>query len=501
VAQPTGILGCVTLTSEPISDRNSRGDDVANRSTPPDQAWGAGLLVFVAMSGLLIALVASIAVMGLVAMLQDDPAPTTAQAVTTLSAELSEFAIEGNLVVPAGQVVIDVTNVGSMEHNLALAEPLIQGANLAAGTSGTLDLGTLAPGVYELLCTIPGHADSGMKADLTVSPSDSAIEDGSTTGESATEMDHSAMDHEAMTGEQMDQLMVESMLAFPAETEGVGNQLLDYEVLPDGTKQFELTAAVTPWEVSPGEFVDAWTYNGMVPGPMIKVDVGDNVRVVLHNETPMGTDIHWHGVDTPNDQDGVSPYTQEPVSSGESFTYEFVAEEPAIGMYHAHLHGQISVVNGLFASIVVGDNPLPRGRTISGVTIPEDLVPDVEMPMVLNDAGVIGLTLNGKSFPATEPLVVDEGAWVAVNYYNEGLSAHPMHLHKFPQLVYAKDGIPLDQPYFADTINIAPGERYSVLFQATNPGTWVWHCHILTHVESDSGMFGMATAVVVNPAG
>ena len=103
--------------------------------------------------------------------------------------------------------------------------------------------------------------------------------------------------------------------------------------------------------------------------------------------------------------------------------------------------------------------------------------------MVVNDAGVIGLTLNGKSFPATAPLVVNQGDWVAVNYYNEGLMAHPMHLHSFPQLVYAKDGIPLDEPYFADTINIAPGERYSVLFQATDPGTWVWHCHILTHVE------------------
>ena len=308
------------------------------------------------------------------------------------------------------------------------------------------------------------------------------------------------MDHSEMTAEEMDQMMVDSMLAYPAETDGVGNQLLDYTTLPDGTKQFELTAAITPWEVSPGKVVDAWSYNGMVPGPMIKVALGDKVRVVLHNETPLGTDIHWHGIHTPNAQDGVSPYTQEVVSTGDSHTYEFVADQPAIGMYHAHLHGQTSVVNGMFASFIVGDNPLPYGRTISGVTIPADLVPAVEMPMVVNDAGVIGLTLNGKSFPATAPVVVNQGDWVAVNYYNEGLMAHPMHLHAFPQLVYAKDGIPLDEPYCADTINIAPGERYSVLFHATDPGTWVWHCHILTHVESEEGMFGMATAVVVNPA-
>ncbi len=459
------------------------------------------------MVGLITAIVLGLVAIGIVAVVVDEPAATetTATASTTLSVELSEFAITGNLTAPAGQVVIDVTNSGSVEHNIALVDPSIEGGDLAAGASEQLDLGVLAPGTYELICTIPGHAGSGMTAELTITDGAGAATEPATDAGDAADAaatDDSAMagmDHSEMTAEEMDQMMVDSMLAYPAETEGVGNQLLDYTTLPDGTKQFELTAAVTPWEVSPGKVVDAWSYNGMVPGPMIKVAVGDKVRVVLHNETPLGTDIHWHGIHTPNAQDGVSPYTQEVVSTGDSHTYEFVADQPAIGMYHAHLHGQTSVVNGMFASFIVGDNPLPYGKTVSGVTIPADLVPAVEMPMVVNDAGVIGLTLNGKSFPATAPVVVDQGDWVAVNYYNEGLMAHPMHLHAFPQLVYAKDGIPLDEPYFADTINIAPGERYSVLFQATDPGTWVWHCHILTHVESEDGMFGMATAVVVNP--
>lgn len=78
---------------------------------------------------------------------------------------------------------------------------------------------------------------------------------------------------------------------------------------------------------------------------------------------------------------------------------------------------------------------------------------------------------------------------------------HPMHQRQFSQLVFAKDGIPLDNPYWADTINVAPGDRYSVLLHPDDPGTWVWHCHILTHVENDEGMFGMVTALVVQPAG
>ncbi len=239
--------------------------------------------------------------------------------------------------------------------------------------------------------------------------------------------------------------MVDSILAFPVATEGKGNQPLEPEVLPDGTKEFHLTAAITPWEVSPGKVVDAWTYNGMVPAPAIRVEVGDKVRVVLDNQLPLGTDIHWHGVKVPNAMDGVAPITQPLVEPGTTFTYEFEATEPAIAMYHAHAHGHLQVPNGLFGTFIIGDTPLPAGQTISGVEIPDDIEIAHEIPMVLNDAGVIGLTLNAKSFPATEPYVGKVGDWVVVHYFNEGMQAHPMHQHQFPQLVFAKDGIPLDR--------------------------------------------------------
>ncbi|MFP4634582.1 MAG: multicopper oxidase domain-containing protein [Nitriliruptoraceae bacterium] len=49
-------------------------------------------------------------------------------------------------------------------------------------------------------------------------------------------------------------------------------------------------------------------------------------------------------------------------------------------------------------------------------------------------------------------------------------------------------------------VDVAPGERYSVLVQATDPGVWVFHCHILTHAEREEGMFGMVTAVIVEEA-
>ena len=49
----------------------------------------------------------------------------------------------------------------------------------------------------------------------------------------------------------------------------------------------------------------------------------------------------------------------------------------------------------------------------------------------------------------------------------------------------------------ADTILIGPGERYTVLIHADTAGVWAWHCHILPHAESDQGMFGMVTAMIV----
>ena len=80
---------------------------------------------------------------------------------------------------------------------------------------------------------------------------------------------------------------------------------------------------------------------------------------------------------------------------------------------------------------------------------------------------------------------------------NEGLMIHPMHLHGMPQNVISKDGYMLTSPYLVDTLSIAPGERYDTIIDATEPGVWAFHCHVLTHAESQHGMFGMVTVLIV----
>ncbi len=403
---------------------------------------------------------------------------------------LSEFALGPASVSTPGGSALTVNNDGTQTHNLRIGGTDLITPDLQAGESGELDLSSLAPGEYEIFCEIPGHKEAGMKGTLTI-----GADGGTTAGGDSMAMGSgsSTPDWQAL-----DKAMTDSMLKFPAKTVGTGNQRLEPTVLADGTKHFELTASIVKWEVEPGKLVDAWAYNGMVPGPWMKVEVGDKVEIHIQNDLPMGTDIHWHGVQTPNNMDGVAPITQELIHSGEDFTYAFTARRKAVGMYHAHHHGQMQIPNGLAGVFQIGDVDLPLGRTISGVTIPTDLTVAQELPMVLNDAGTIGLSLNGKSFPATEPISVKAGDWMLVHYLNEGLMSHPMHMHQFPQLVVAKDGIPLDNPYFADTINVAPGERYSVLVHPDEAGTWVWHCHILNHVEREDGMFGMVTALVVS---
>ncbi|HEX2738677.1 MAG TPA: multicopper oxidase domain-containing protein [Acidimicrobiia bacterium] len=408
---------------------------------------------------------------------------------SAVSVTLQEFSIQPAAIsVPVGGS-IHVTNAGKVVHNFTITNTKLKTKDLSPGDSATLDLASLKAGSYEAYCAVPGHKDAGMKATVTVGGSASSAS-GSMAG-----MDMSSGTASLPTMKQIND--ADAQMAAPTKkfvsqlkggpnTKGVGNQVLEPKILADGTKEFDITAKVTDWEVSPGHTVKAWTYNGMVPGPMIHVNVGDKVRIALTNKLPQSTVIHLHGIELPNAMDGVPDITQPPVKPDATFNYDFVARAPAVGMYHSHDFASTQVPDGLFAPFLVGEMPVPSGVTVSQ-----------ELPMVLNDAGVIGLTLNGKSFPATAPVIAKPGDWVEVHYFNEGLMIHPMHLHGMPQLVIAKDGYPLPAPYQADTVLVGPGERYTVLVHATEPGVWAWHCHILTHAETDQGMFGMVTAFIV----
>ena len=126
-----------------------------------------------------------------------------------------------------------------------------------------------------------------------------------------------------------------------------GNQVIEPKIV-DGVKVFELTAQVVKWEVAPGEVIDAWTYNGMVPGPLLRVTEGDTLKIVLKNELPEPTVIHVHGPMLPNSQDGVPDVTQPVVNPGETFTYQFEAKPSGTFLYHTHHNSLIQKSKGLY---------------------------------------------------------------------------------------------------------------------------------------------------------
>ena len=101
----------------------------------------------------------------------------------------------------------------------------------------------------------------------------------------------------------------------------------------------------------PGTTVRAWVYNGQMSGPEIRVREGDLVRITLRNELPVGTTIHWHGVNLPPEMDGPVGLNQAAVEPGEEFVYEFVATPAGT------------------------PTPTPRPRSPSASTAPSSLSP------------------------------------------------------------------------------------------------------------------------------
>ncbi|MFP5297829.1 MAG: multicopper oxidase domain-containing protein [Actinomycetota bacterium] len=423
-------------------------------------------------AGFFVVIAFGVGMISMAAFDNDPPSAVSASAeAETVDVELGDLFVEPKMIyAPAGEVTFKIHNSGGTDHNFVIEGV---GSSEMVGPDETIEWTVgLDKGDYTVICAVPGHAEGGMQAQLRVGSdmepaSDGAGVAGAMSGMSAQEM----VKHDA-----------ERTGMFPAETEGKGGVPLEPEILDDGTKRFELTASEIQWETEPGVFKTAYAYNGIVPGPRIDVNEGDKIEFVLKNELPEPTTVHFHGQKTPNSEDGVPAITQDAVMPGDTYTYRFTAEATGSHMYHSHFNAVAQVPMGLLGAFIVHPD--------NEVAVDQDYV------MVLND-GPLGFTLNGKGFPATEPIVTEQGDLIRIRYMNEGMQIHPMHLHGIPQKVVAKDDFELDSPYWADTVLVGPGERFDVLVKATDLGAWAFHCHVLSHAEGPDGMFGMVTALIV----
>jgi len=268
---------------------------------------------------------------------------------------------------------------------------------------------------------------------------------------------------------------------------------LEPEMQPDGTKLFRLTAEPIRWEIVKGTWVTAWAYNGQVPGPQLWVNQGDRVRVEVTNKLPEPTTIHWHGVDVPNDQDGVPGVTQDAIQPGATYTYQWVAKPSGTFWYHPHFDNNRQLDMGLYGAIVIKGADEPR--------YDKEFVMFMDEWIRLQDGrnGWEGVdhaghnfgeynwfTINGKAAPEIPHMVVNTGDRVRIRLLNAGYQAHPMHLHGKRTTVVAKDGAALAAPYQVDTVLIGTGERYDLEYVADDPGSWMFHCHIDAHLTNDA---------------
>jgi uncharacterized cupredoxin-like copper-binding protein len=444
------------------------------------------LLYFAAFTGMgtvfIVALIVAALVFGGLA----DTQTASASASPVPSAEPSEGEAGGEFTITAfdlgfepamvhvpgpGTYIVTFVNDGGTFHDVTFADGTVIGADGHQTSTGEV---TIPAEGLTFICSVPGHSDAGMTGEVMVA---TAHESGAPSA---------APSEGERTAEEMRDIDAAVTAEFPAETEGKGNVILEPTIGEDGVLEWELTASVIQWETEPGTVLEAYAYNGMVPGPQLRAEVGDRVRIILHNELPEPTTMHSHGLFVPPDMDGVPVIGQPAIMPGETFVYEYTLRNAGSHMYHSHFMAEHQVPMGLLGAFVVTD---PENAD------PEMAV-DQDYAMILND-GPLGFTINGKGFPATEPLILQQGERIRIRYMNEGLQIHPMHLHGIPQLVVAKDGWDLPTPHYEDTVLVAPGERVDVIVEATEVGVWAFHCHVLTHAESPDGMFGMVTAMIV----
>jgi FtsP/CotA-like multicopper oxidase with cupredoxin domain len=272
-----------------------------------------------------------------------------------------------------------------------------------------------------------------------------------------------------------------------------GDQELPFRMEGD-VKVFDLTASVIRWTILPGVTVDAYAYDGQIPGPRIRIRQGDRVRINMQNRLPEETTIHWHGLILPNSMDGPAEITQAPIAPGGGYRYEFTATQHGTYFYHPHAKPDRTQALGLYGALIIDpantadDVPADREYVIQlqewlrreGLTFPA-------MPMDGTQPNYF--TINGKAYPASDTIPMKVGETLKVRFIgtNNGF-IHPMHIHGGPFEVVARDGesIPASARFLADTVNVGPGQRYDVIWKAREPGKWLIHCHIPHHTSNNN---------------
>jgi len=256
----------------------------------------------------------------------------------------------------------------------------------------------------------------------------------------------------------------------------------------------------------------AWGYNGSTPGPTIEANEGDRIRIILKNELPEPTSIHWHGLELPNDQDGATPLTNRPVMPGQTFTYEFTLYQSGTFIYHSGFNVTKQDDYGLHGMLII--HPKKYEYKIDqdiAIFLQEWSIPDGSQDPNLESMSYNWFTFNGLAAPNVPMIHVKQGQRVRIRFANVIMDSHPIHIHGYVWQVVGTEGgpIPKSAQWPGSTINVPPGTSRDVEFVAWNPGLWQLHCHKLHHIMNAQAVTsksmdimspgGMFTVIYVEP--
>jgi FtsP/CotA-like multicopper oxidase with cupredoxin domain len=276
----------------------------------------------------------------------------------------------------------------------------------------------------------------------------------------------------------------------------------------DGVKVFHLVAGEVEHEFAPGLKASCWGYNGRVNATTIEAVEGERVRIYVTNELVAPTTVHWHGLYLPNGMDGVSGVTQAPIPPGKTFKYEFTLRQSGSFMYHSHHDTMTQEAMGLIGMFIIHPRNPSRDHRVDrdfAIMLSEwKIVPGTSRPNTLAMGDFNVLTMNGRAFPGTDPLVIKTGERVRIRFGNlSAMDHHPIHLHGYRFKVTATDGerIPDQAQWPETTVLVAVGQTRDVEFVADAPGDWLMHCHMTHHVMNQMGhdfpnMIGVDTKTV-----
>ena len=226
-----------------------------------------------------------------------------------------------------------------------------------------------------------------------------------------------------------------------------------------------------------------------VPGPLIRVPEGTEIRAAIRNTFARGT-LVIRGLSTRGTAAAANDTIQIP--AGSTRDVRFIAGVPGTYYYSGALEGapagglqtRDAELSGVFVIDPRTASGPPRDRIFLIALWRSDGSPGA----VIGRTDVFRFTINGKAWPHTERLSYSIGDTVRFRLVNTSVAPHPMHLHGFYFNVDSRGDGAVDSVYdgrsprLVVTERAAPGRTFSMTWVPERPGNWMFHCHDNYHV-------------------